>query len=83
MNSLPSFDAGQRLTARIRTASAMVISLEAQRHADHWAVEPDQESIHGVALLRDDAAPDEQHHQRRHQQSPRGMPRRAMAKVLV
>ena len=68
MNSLPSLEAGQRLTARIRTASAIVSPLNLQGQADHRAVEPDQKSIHGVALLGDDAAPDEQHHQRRHQQ---------------
>ena len=40
--------------------------LEAQRDADHRAVEPDQQSVQRIAMLRHDAAAHEHHHERGH-----------------
>ena len=67
MNSVPSCIAGQTLPARTASAIRMVGGLEAQRQPDDRPIDPDQEPVHRVAVLRHDAAAHEQHHQRRHQ----------------
>ena len=66
MNSLPSFERGQRLKAR--TASDRDRSgLEFEGELDRRPVNPNQEPVHRVLVLRHDAAPHEERHQRRNE----------------
>ena len=67
MNSEPSCRAGQTVTPSTTTRQQDGQGLRPQHAADDRPVEPDQEPVHRVAVLRDDPAAHEQHHQRRHQ----------------